>query len=345
MNVKKELPNPKDRNLIPPDMDYVYFEGSDLPLFESLASDYSPANAWWLAECAFLSYCHPGFARMAFHLAGFSGFRFFGAKGTECMVSWNDQVTLVSFRGTELKSRSALHEIRTDINATPVPFEHGGMVHKGFLNGLDEVWGGPEGLEVFLKELMGENPDRPLWMTGHSLGGALATLCFARTSEATGLYLYGAPKIGDQEFADLFKGRCAWRIENVRDPIPLMPTNMPSIPFILSDVGALKFLSSTGDVLNERPLFVLEDHKTRYREAKAILDGKIKEMSRSIALKKEGRAASKQTFHEIGKHLRVTKKEWGIQMQEVLQKFGLNVDDHQPIFYATKTWNALPDTR
>ena len=61
-------------------------------------------------------------------LAGLGGFRFFGSRGTECMVSWNDQIAIAAFRGTELKSLSALHEIKTDLNAVPVPFDRGGMV-------------------------------------------------------------------------------------------------------------------------------------------------------------------------------------------------------------------------
>ena len=137
---------------------------------------------------------------MGYKLAGFEMFMFFHGIGTECMVSWNSQAVIVSFRGTELKSRSVLHEIQTDLNTIPVPFELGGKVHKGFLKGLEEIWGGSEGLHNFLEDRINENPQRPLWITGHSLGGALAALCFARIPEATGLYLYGAPLIGDDGF-------------------------------------------------------------------------------------------------------------------------------------------------
>jgi hypothetical protein len=337
----KKLPDPSERNLIPPDMDYVYFENSDDHLLEPKELEYSPVNSWWFAECAFLAYCHPGFARMAYKLAGFDDFRFLGATGTECMVSWNSQVAIAAFRGTELKSFSALHEIRTDLNAVPVPFERGGMVHRGFLKALDEIWGGPEGLQVILDGLMAEDPDRPLWITGHSLGGALAALCFARTPQAKGLYTYGAPRVGDKGFVNLFEGRSVWRIENARDPVPLVPPDIPSIAFNFGDLGALKFLSSDGAVLDKRPVLVLEDHKARYKDAKATLDAKLKEMSSSIALNKEGLKASRQILKEIKNHAELTKREWRMHMQGFLKEFGLSVDDHQPIFYVTKTWNAL----
>lgn len=337
----KKLPSPKERDLIPPDMDYCYFEESEHHPMEPNTLEYSPVNSWWFAECSFLAYCHPGFARMAYKLAGFDSFRFFEAAGTECMVSWNSKVAVVAFRGTELKSRSALHEIRTDLNAVPVSFDQGGMVHRGFLNGLDEIWEGPEGLQVLLDELMVEDPGRPLWITGHSLGGALAILCFARTPHATGLYVYGAPRVGDREFVNLCKGRPAWRIENARDPVPLVPPNVPSISFNFDDLGAIKFLNWNGAVLDQRPVFVLEDHKEKYKEAKATLDSKLAELRSSVALSKEGLKASRRVLKEIKQHRQVTKKEWRMEMQAFLKESGLSVDDHQPILYAIKAWNAL----
>lgn len=337
----KKFPDSGKRKLIPPDMDYIYFENADNYLFEQNNPEYSPVNAWWLAECSFLAYCHPGFARMAYKLAGSDGFQFLGATGTECMVSWNSSFVIASFRGTEMKSFSALHEIRTDLNTIPVSFERGGMVHKGFLNGLDEVWEGPEGLKVLLENLISEKPDRPLWITGHSLGGALASLCFARISQAKGLYTYGAPRVGDSEFVSLFEGRSVWRIENARDPVPLVPPDIPSIGFNFADLGTLKFLDLDGTVLDKRPVFVLEDQKSKYLEAKSTLDAKIKEMGTSLALNKEGLKASRQVLREIDKHIRLTKKEWKTHMQGFFKQFGLSVNDHQPIFYVTKTWNAI----
>jgi triacylglycerol lipase len=337
----KELPNPRGRDLVPPDMDYVYFEESDSHPMEPENQEYSEVNAWWFAECAFLAYCHPGFARMAYRLAGFDGFRFFESTGTECMVSWNEQVAVVAFRGTELKSLSALHEIRTDLNAAPVPFELGGKVHRGFLDGLGEIWDGPEGLQALLATLIKEQPDRPLWMTGHSLGGALAALCFARTPQAKGLYIYGAPRVGDAEFLKLLEGRPVWRMENAQDPVPLVPPDIPAIAFNFSDLGTLKFLAADGAVLDRRAVFVLENHKARYQEAKATLDARIKSIGQSGSSKKRGSAAVKGMLDEIGEHIKVTKKEWRTHMEDIFTEIGLSVDQHQPIFYAIKLWNAL----
>ncbi|RKX73678.1 MAG: hypothetical protein DRP60_11475 [Spirochaetes bacterium] len=332
-NKLKELPNPKKRNIIPPDMDYLYFENSrDFPL-EPENIDYSPVNAWWFAECAFLAYTHPGFARMAYKLIGFDNFKFFHGVGTECMVVWSSQVVIVAFRGTELKSRSVLHEINTDLNTKPVPFELGGRVHKGFLKGLEEIWGGPAGLQIFLKNLINKSPERPLWITGHSLGGALAALSFARLPEAKGLYLYGAPRVGDKNFLALFEERSVWRIENARDPVPLVPPDIPKLKFNFRDLGTLKFINQDGEVHDRRPIFVLE--------AKAMIDSKIREVNKSMASARLKRKDSKKAIERIRKQLEINKKEWKKHFDSFYKDFGLSADDHQPIFYVTKLWNAL----
>ena len=332
-NKRKELPNPKKRDIIPPDMEYLYFENAgDFPL-ETENTEYSPVNAWWFAECAFLAYTHPGFARMAYKLIGFDNFKFFHGIGTECMVVWSSQVVIVAFRGTELKSRSVLHEINTDLNTKPVPFELGGRVHKGFLKGLEEIWGGPAGLQIFLKNLINKSPERPLWITGHSLGGALAALSFARIPEAKGLYLYGTPRVGDKNFLALFEGRSVWRIENARDPVPLVPPDIPRLKFNFGDLGTLKFINREGEVHDRRPIFILE--------AKTMIDRKIKEVNKSMVPARLKRRNSKKAIERIRKQLEINKKEWKKLFDSFYKDFGLNADDHQPIFYVTKLWNAL----
>jgi triacylglycerol lipase len=341
--LKKTIPDPRNYDVIPPDMDYPYFEdpGSHSPRFQD--SNFSLANAWWFAECALLAYCHPGFVRMAYKLEGFDNFRFFQGKGTECMVSWNRKAVIVSFRGTELKSSSALHEIKTDLDTFPVDFEMGGKVHKGFLSGLDEIWNGPEGLHLFLKKLSAEKKRRPMWICGHSLGGALATLCFARMPEATGLYIYGSPRVGDQDFVDLIGQRPFWRVEHGRDPIPMVPLDLPSLDFNYKDPGQLIFISRQGEVLTERPSFSMEEQKTKRLQTKEEQDAREKEISRNWTDLFD-RDKSKSVWNKIDHHLQLSWDEWKNHLKELHEGMGLIADDHQPIFYASKLWNALLDS-
>jgi len=338
---KKPLPDPRSYDVIPPDMGYLYFENAEAFPLEPENTNYSPVNSWWFGECSFLAYCHPGFVRMAYRLAGYEGFRFFQGKGTECMICWNDAAVIVSFRGTELKSKSALHEIGTDMNATPVPFEGGGKVHKGFLKGLEEIWDGPEGLQVFLDDFMKENSSRALWITGHSLGGALATLCFARTPQATGLYVFGSPRVGDQEFINIFQDRPVWRVEHARDPVPMVPPDLPAIQFNFKDPGNLIFISKEGHILDKRPVFNLGDQKKRYGQVKEIQDRRKKDINRSIVKAPFNADGSKEVIGKITEHIQLSRDEWKDHMDELHDYAGLKVDDHQPIFYVIKLWNVL----
>ncbi len=335
----KALPDPDRSDIIPPDMDYSYFEkpGRLKPDFRNVA--FSPVSAWWFAECSFLSYCHPGFAKMAWKLAGFDGFHFFQGKGTECMVSWNRKVLIASFRGTELKSRSALHEIATDLNALPVPFEQGGKVHKGFLDGLEEIWSGDEGLESFLKAKLAERMNRPLWITGHSLGGALATLCYARMPEAAGAYIYGAPRVGDNAFVSLFEGKPFWRLEHGGDPIPQLPPDLPSLGFNFREAGNLVYISKDDKLLNRRPVYNPEEQR---RKRQLLLENQEARMT-ALAERwdEKGWGASKDVLGSFGRHLRRARREWLAHLDEAGDVLGLTADDHQPVFYAVRLWNHL----
>ncbi len=161
------------------------------------------------------------------------------------MVASSEKSVIAAFRGTEINSLSVFHEIGTDLNTFPVPFTEGGKVHKGFLNALEEVWeekgdlyrkenpGFNSGLKDYLENLLDEKPERPMWVCGHSLGGALAALCFARINRAKGMYIFGAPKVGDPDFISLINDRPVFRIEYARDPVPLVPPEIPSLNFHL----------------------------------------------------------------------------------------------------------------
>ncbi len=340
-NLSKPIPNPREYPILPPDMNYIYFENAHLFPFEPEKRDYSPVNAWWLSECAFLVYCHPGFARMAMALVGFDHFHFFQGKGTECMVSWNKDSIIVAFRGTEMKSLSAFHELRTDLNTAPVDFDKGSKVHKGFLKGLQEIWEGEEGLKLFLETLSAEAPSRSMWICGHSLGGALAALCFARLEKASGLYIYGAPRIGDGEFVRICDNRPVWRVEHGRDPIPLVPPDVPALNFNFKDMGKLIYIDYRGEILFERPLVTVEEEKSK------VLLNISQQRKRRESLSVEGfkgvldKDRAKTLINGINEHIMQSRVEWKEYFDSLDKGIGLKIKDHMPIYYCAKLWNIL----
>jgi len=349
----KPLPDPLKDKTSGPDMDYIYFKNSAAFPFFPEENSYSPGNAWWLAEASFLAYCHPGFVRMAFHIAGFTEFQFFNGPGTECMVASSGKASIVAFRGTETSSLSFFHELATDLNTIPVPFPEGGIVHQGFLKGLEEVWEQKDeeytkknpthktGLHLCLRQLLADHPDRPLWVCGHSLGGALATLCYARIPEARGLYIYGAPRVGDSDFNALIAGRPAFRIEHAGDPIPLVPPQIPSIGFNFQDTGKLVYINRQGEILEERPR--LDSWSGLEREKTISLEEKKSETEIIQNWKNlpEDMKSLDTNLKQIGAHVKMSFHNWTGYLEMMYDDFAPSIEDHMPVYYAIKLWNLL----
>ena len=87
----------------------------------------------------------------------------------------------------------------TNFNFLPEPWDQGGKVHRGFKAALSEVW---TSLEKHISNLHRNN--LKIWLTGHSLGAALATLAADRLGNAQGLYTFGSPRIGDRDFKNQY---------------------------------------------------------------------------------------------------------------------------------------------
>lgn len=140
--------------------------------------------------------------------------------GTEAFVARKGDHVVIAFRG----SRS-LGDYVTDLNAWLVKEDGGGKVHRGFQGTLDAVWGE-------LKEELKEVPRGRVFVTGHSLGGALAQLAAYRIERHQpgtigAVYGYGSPRVGNRVFANLYSkllGDRTFLHVNGDDPVPLLPT-------------------------------------------------------------------------------------------------------------------------
>ena len=118
----------------------------------------------------------------------------------------------VVFRGTE---PDELSDLATDAQAMLVDWQGIGRVHLGFRLALNGAW---DRIEAWLKQASGLE----VWITGHSLGAALATLAAALMPEAR-LVSFGSPRVGDAAFAARFEGRSVRRYVNCCDLVPKLP--------------------------------------------------------------------------------------------------------------------------
>ena len=142
---------------------------------------------------------------------------------TQGYVAFNDTHVVAAFRGTD-----SLPDWLTNLQAVkdPGPWENT-AVHEGFQDAFLAS-------ALQIGEIIGRNvqADHQVWLTGHSLGGALAVLLAATLMESDlpvhGLYTFGAPRVGDRKFAralnNSLQGVTAnWRVVNKDDLVPHVP--------------------------------------------------------------------------------------------------------------------------
>ena len=142
---------------------------------------------------------------------------------------------LVAIAGTESKK-----DIQVDLTFDKTPFAalfgdappegtdmQEWLVHKGFLRYVKTALAvQPEGRPP-LAELLRTHPEQKVYLVGHSLGGAVATLGGAVlltegvSPEQVEVVTFGAPPVGNQAFANAFGSRLhLTRITMQGDPVP-----------------------------------------------------------------------------------------------------------------------------
>lgn len=163
--------------------------------------------------------------------AGYSaGLRFGDPRtGTQGVIVEHAEYRVLAFRGTE---PSEFADIQTDLKKALIAFPKAVLessavrVHQGFAEGLASVWA------PVTEALRSGDATKPLMVTGHSLGGALAVLAAyaLRQQQAPfnvqGVYTYGQPRVGDGAFAEDYDRLLRlrhWRMVNHRDAVPRLP--------------------------------------------------------------------------------------------------------------------------
>ncbi|MCY3698379.1 MAG: lipase family protein [Gemmatimonadetes bacterium] len=127
-------------------------------------------------------------------------------------------MAVICFRGT-----TRIRDWMTNLDIAPQSIENPrtgapiGNMHKGFHNAYRSVHGQ-------IGERLKGLEDLPLYITGHSLGGALAVVAtwYQSSQRLAACYTFGAPRVGDQGLIDRFKTPI-YRIVNGPDPVSLVP--------------------------------------------------------------------------------------------------------------------------
>ena len=168
---------------------------------------------------------------------------------TQAYVGCTDAAIVVAFRGSEsptnfdgLKDWLLTNasnflilpegEIGTDFAAAGV----GARFHKGFMMALNAIWA-PLYAEVDARM---QEKERPLWVTGHSLGGALALVAAWRFQRnflsVHQVITFGAPMIGNAAAAEAFQREFPNKIFRFIDHNDFVP-KLPTISLAANDYG------------------------------------------------------------------------------------------------------------
>ncbi|CAL2030509.1 unnamed protein product [Caenorhabditis brenneri] len=149
----------------------------------------------------------------------------------ECwsVIAADNESIFVGFSGTKSKEQ-LVTELVESIGRPKHKLHNAGSVHYYFYSALKTMWSPMEKLLEELKEAM---PNHRIVFTGHSLGGAIASIAstvfvrnFPETSQRTLSITFGQPRVGNQEYAathDRLVAAGSWRLIHGRDIVAHIP--------------------------------------------------------------------------------------------------------------------------
>jgi len=189
----------------------------------------------WYYFCAIslLAYRDPDKCEKYWDRLGYKSY-FYDQSGAQCYVLENDEHIVVAFRGTEAKE---LSDIKADMSFIKTWHRGPGKVHRGF---MVEVWKLADHLTPHIFQT-----EKQVYVTGHSLGGAMATLygTLCKPKNIPILYTYGSPRVGDNEYYRKFNLPHT-RVKNNNDAVTALPPAL--IGF--RHVGNIVYINHYGNI-------------------------------------------------------------------------------------------------
>ncbi len=156
----------------------------------------------------------------------------------------HDDYLCMTFRGT-----NELEDWLDNINAFATQ-EMFGEFHRGFWNSVEDVW---KPLDARYRELQ-QARKRPLFITGHSLGGAMATIAAAKylheDKPFTSVYTFGQPRALTRDTAIKFDVLCKsrfFRFHNNNDLVTRVPARLMGY----SHIGSYLYISEEKEIHQE----------------------------------------------------------------------------------------------
>ncbi len=238
-----------------------------MPLTEDAFGD--AKNAHYLADACDLAYLPEAEGAPKFLEQLGLTVKLISVSNTQAYVGTDADNLVVAFRGSEgpttldglkdwfvTNATNLLIRPEGDLSTEFLAAGVGARWHQGFVNAINDVWE-PLFAEVSAKQ---QEKERCFWITGHSLGGALAMLAAwlftNKTMKPHQVYTFGAPMVGNKIVAEAFGrefGNKISRYSNGPDPVPFLPMMSlaandyahagPGLPAAAQDVNLIGYLA------------------------------------------------------------------------------------------------------
>jgi triacylglycerol lipase len=217
---------------------------SDLLKLPVLRAAYSDRTAWLMARCSQLAYVEfetgqEPQLRSALKELGLEFVRGFSENATCAFLARNERFAVLAFRGTTEDFRNIL----SDINIRFYRDKSGARTSTGF----------SEAYKLVQREIAGAidalEPSLPLYITGHSLGGALAAIASTRilpSDRIAACYTYGCPRVGDGEFTFQLWKVPVYRQVHYSDIVPHAP-----LAFGYRQAGDFRYIKRNGKMIQD----------------------------------------------------------------------------------------------
>ncbi len=223
-----------------------YFKMFDPLAIQIKTDSFNLSNAWWLAEASRLIY-HPNFfndKNIRFGALRFEQLAYIENKQTSTHVALlkicqNPDCLIIVFRGSD-----EIHDWGINAQVKQSDFNNKGRVHSGFKKAYLSI------REELFSELTKNS--LPLFITGHSLGAALALLATSELYENNyfdSCYTFGSPRVGDPEFIKSLKTNSIYRIVNNSDVVTTVPIDFATTMY---NHAGFAYLLNDKDELHEQ---------------------------------------------------------------------------------------------
>jgi triacylglycerol lipase len=206
------------------------------------------------ANIAQTTYDNPKTSTAKFKALGYKIIQFFDINGAQAYLLTNGTITVLSFRGTEVTEKS---DVLADLKSGKNLEACGGKVHVGFKGEINKLW-------PTISKVLADNPGN-LYVTGHSLGAAMATIAASRMQDrVTALITFGSPRVGNAEFVKSVAVE-HYRVQNNCDDVTKVPFKLMGF----EHHGTHKYMNFHGEFRDLTPWQQVKDMARSRLKARA----------------------------------------------------------------------------